>query len=158
MIFFFIYFSLARILFLYFARPPISFLMVRPLCHRDKMDFKTLQNWLPGLTRYRLKIWRHHRILHGRGSVVSAVSSRRMYFFLFWKLSYFKCTNKKNVNSVCFNSRKVTFSTAEIILILSFIKKALWNNARAGQDYPRAANNWKFYLWSWEENMYTIFC
>ena len=43
-------------------------------------------------------------------------------------------------------------------LHLSFIKKALWNNARAGQDYPRAANNWKFYLWSWEENMYTIFC
>ena len=45
---------------------------------------------------------------------------RRMYFFLFWKLSYFKFTNKKNVNNVCFNSRKVTFSTAEITLILSF--------------------------------------
>ena len=83
---------------------------------------------------------------------------KNVLFCLFWKLSYFKCTNKKNVNSVCFNSRKVTFSTAEIILILSFIKKALWNNARAGQDYPRAANNWKFYPWSWEENMYTIFC
>ena len=45
----------------------------------DKMDFKTLQNWLPGLTRYRFKIAWHHRILHGRGSVVSTVSSRRMY-------------------------------------------------------------------------------
>ena len=104
------------------------------------MDFEILQNWLPGLTRHRLKIARHHRILQGRGSVVSAVSS-----ILFWKLSYFKCTNKKNVNNVCFNSRKVTFKTAEITLILSFIKKALWNNARAGQDYPRAANYWKFY-------------
>ena len=52
----------------------------------------------------------------------------------------------------------MTSSTAEITLILSFIKKALWNNARAGQDYPRVANNWKFYLWRWEENMYTIFC
>ena len=143
---------------IFLVLPPIRFLMVRPLCHWDKLDFEILQNWLSGLTRQRLKIARHHRVLHGRGSVVSAVSSRRMYFFLFWKLSYFKCTNKKNVNSVCFNSRKVTFSTAEIILILSFIKKALWNNARAGQDYPRAANNWKFYLWSWEENMYTIFC
>ena len=45
----------------------------------DKMDFETLQNWLPGLTRYRFKIARHHQILHGRGSVVSTVSSRRMY-------------------------------------------------------------------------------
>ena len=61
---------------------------------------------------------------------------RKNVFFLFWKLSYFKCTNKKNVNNVCFNSRNVTFK----------------------QDYPCAANNWKFYLWRWEENMYTIFC
>lgn len=45
----------------------------------DKMDFETLQNWLPGLTRHRFKIARHHRILHGRGSVVSTVSFRRMY-------------------------------------------------------------------------------
>ena len=37
--FFFIEFSLARIFFLYFARPPplppIRFLMVRPLCGQD---------------------------------------------------------------------------------------------------------------------------
>ena len=43
-------------------------------------------------------------------------------------------------------------------LHFSFIKKALWNNARAGQDYPSAAHTWKFHLWRWEENMYTIFC
>ena len=122
--FFLLIFPCANI-FLVLPPPPVSFLMVRPLCRCDKMDFEILQNWLPGLTRHRLKIARHHRILHGRGSVVSAVSSRRMYFFLFWKLSYFKCTNKKNVNSVCFNSRKVIFSTAQITLILSFIKKAL---------------------------------
>ena len=45
----------------------------------DKMFFETMQNWLPDLTRYRFKIASHHRILHGRGSVVSTVSSRRMY-------------------------------------------------------------------------------
>ena len=64
----------------------LSLLMVRPLRHWDKMDFETLQNWLSGLTRHRLKIGRHHRILHGRDSVVSAVSSRtifqRNFFFL----------------------------------------------------------------------------
>ena len=48
---------------------------------RQMMDFETLQNWLHGLTWYRFKIARHHRILQGRGSVVSAVTSRRMYFF-----------------------------------------------------------------------------
>ena len=42
-------------------------------------------------------------------------SSKEMFF---WKLSYFKCTNKKKVNDVCFNSRKVTFSTAEITFVL----------------------------------------
>ena len=46
-------------------------------------------------------------------------------FCLFWKLCYFKCTDQKDENYVCFNSRKVTFSTVEIILILSFIKKEL---------------------------------
>ena len=157
--FFHLIYPWANIFFVLRSPPtPLSFLMVRPLGHWDKMDLETLQNWLPGLTRYRLKIARHHWILHGRGSVVSAVSSRRMYFFLFWKLCYFKCTDQKDVNYVCFNSRKVTFSTVEIILILSFIEKALWNNARAGHDYIRAADNWKFYLWRLEENIYTIFC
>ena len=64
----------------------LSLLMVRPLRHWDKMDFETLQNWLSGLTRHRLKIGRHHRILHGRDSVVSAVSSRTIFqrnFFFF---------------------------------------------------------------------------
>ena len=76
--------------------------------------------------------------------------------FLFWKLSYFKCTTKKNVNNVCLNSRK--WHLAQQKFHMSFIKKALWNNAHAGHHYPRAANNWKFYLWRWEENMYTVFC
>ena len=90
-IFFHLIFTCANIFFVIYPPPnppphptphptPITFLMARPLCHWDKMDFETLQNWLPGLTRYRLKIARHHPILHGRSSVFSAVSSRRMYF------------------------------------------------------------------------------
>ena len=42
-------------------------------------------------------------------------------------------------------------------LHLSFMKKALWNNACAGQDYPHAANSGKFHLWRWKETMCTIF-
>ena len=59
-------------------------LMVHPLCHWDKMDFKTLQNWFSGLTRYRLKIARHQRILHGRDFVVFAVSYRRIFQSIFF--------------------------------------------------------------------------
>ena len=83
----------------------------------DKMDFETLQNWLADLARSRfLKIVRHHRILQGRGSVVSAVNVNCLISNVLPKIK---------VNNVCFNSRKVTFGTAEITLILSFIKKAL---------------------------------
>ena len=45
----------------------------------DKVSFKTLQRWIPGLTRYRFNIARHHRLLHGRGSVVTTPCYTRMY-------------------------------------------------------------------------------
>ena len=63
--------------------PPNKFSNGPSLMSLRQNGFRNLANWLPGLTRHRLKIARHHRILHGRGSVVSAVSSRRMYSFCF---------------------------------------------------------------------------
>ena len=36
----------------------------------DKVSFTTLQKWIPGISRYRFSIARHHRLLHGRGSEV----------------------------------------------------------------------------------------
>ena len=57
----------------------------------------------------------------GGGEFLSRRNFFRFSFFLAGgrgELSYFKCTNKKNVNNVCFNSRKVTFSTAEITFVL----------------------------------------
>lgn len=36
----------------------------------DKVSFSTLQTWIPGLTRYRFSIARHHLLLHGRGTDV----------------------------------------------------------------------------------------
>ena len=32
----------------------------------DKVSFKTLQKLIPGISRYRFSISRHHRLLHGR--------------------------------------------------------------------------------------------
>ena len=36
----------------------------------DKVSFKTLPKWIPGISRHRFSIARHHRLLHGRGSEV----------------------------------------------------------------------------------------
>jgi hypothetical protein len=45
----------------------------------DKVSYKELQRWIPDLSRYRYNIARHHRLLHGRGSVVPTLPSTRMY-------------------------------------------------------------------------------
>ena len=37
----------------------------------DKVNIKTLQQWIPDITRYRYSIGRHHLLLHGRGADLS---------------------------------------------------------------------------------------
>ena len=43
------------------------------------MPYPVLKRWIPGLTRYRFNIARHHAILHGRGTPVTITKSTRMY-------------------------------------------------------------------------------
>ena len=89
----------------------------------DKMDFETLQNWLPDLTRYRFKIARHHRILHGRGSVVSPVSSRRMYVST-KQLDHFLdfITSVHIVQDLPFGEKTLKLSTKEEIVVPNVIR------------------------------------
>ena len=89
----------------------------------DKMDFETLQNWLPGLTRYRFKIARLHRILHGRGSVVSTVSSRRMYVSP-KQLDHFLdfITSAHIVQDLAFGEKTLKLSTKEEIAVPNVIR------------------------------------
>ncbi|XP_078696170.1 uncharacterized protein LOC144924634 [Branchiostoma floridae x Branchiostoma belcheri] len=44
----------------------------------DKVQLKQLQMFIPGLTRFRFMLARHHQILHGRGTPVPTTISRRM--------------------------------------------------------------------------------
>ena len=44
----------------------------------DKIPLKELQHYIPGVTSYRFSIARHHRLLHGRGTVVPVDVARRM--------------------------------------------------------------------------------
>ena len=45
----------------------------------DKVSYKELQKWIPDISRYRYNIARHHRLLHGRGSVVPVHSTARIH-------------------------------------------------------------------------------
>lgn len=45
----------------------------------DKVSFKMLERWIPGLTRYRFNIARHHQLLHGRGGVLLTEKYTQMY-------------------------------------------------------------------------------
>ena len=45
----------------------------------DKVSFKMLKRWIPGLTHYRFNIARHHQLLHGRGAVLPTEHHTRMY-------------------------------------------------------------------------------
>ena len=38
-----------------------------------------LERWIPGLTRYRFNIARHHRLLHGRGGMLLTEKYTQMY-------------------------------------------------------------------------------
>ena len=88
----------------------------------DKMDFETLQNWLPGLTRYRFKIARHHRILHGRGSVASTVSSRRMYVSPKQLDHFLDLTSAHIVQDLPFGEKTLKLSTKEEIAVPKVIR------------------------------------
>ena len=41
----------------------------------DKVSYKEIQKWIPDISRYRYNIAIHHRLLHGRGSVVPVHST-----------------------------------------------------------------------------------
>jgi len=44
----------------------------------DLVPFSTIQQYLPGITRYRVKSARHHKLLHGRGAPVPITRCTRM--------------------------------------------------------------------------------
>ena len=44
----------------------------------DKVSFPILKRWIPGLTRYRFNVARHHTLLHGRGSPVTVGKATRV--------------------------------------------------------------------------------
>ena len=82
----------------------------------DKVPLKELTQYIPGITSYRFNIARHHKLLHGRGAVVSVDIARRM------KVDYAKVDHFLNfitslhiVQDMPFGERVLKLSTGEVI-------------------------------------------
>ncbi|XP_068692478.1 uncharacterized protein [Montipora foliosa] len=92
----------------------------------DKASFQTLQRWIPGLTRYRFKIARHHRLLHGRGSVISPPCHSRMYVAA-GKLDDFLdfITSAHIVQDLPFGERTLKLSSKEKIIVPNVARSAI---------------------------------
>lgn len=82
----------------------------------DKIPLKELQHYIPGVTSYRFNIARHHRLLHGRGTVVPVNVARRMrvdYAQVDHFLNFI--TSSHVVQDLPFGEKMLKLSTGEVI-------------------------------------------
>ena len=81
----------------------------------DKVNFKIIQQWLPGVTRYRYNIARHHLLLHGKGVDVPLQKKNRIRVPLD-KLDHFLAfiTSSRVIQDLPFGEKTLKLSTSEI--------------------------------------------
>lgn len=81
----------------------------------DKVSFKTIQKWIPDITRYRYSIARHHLLLHGRGTELPLQKHARIKVPLD-KLDHFLAfiTSARVVQDLPFGEKTLKLSTTEI--------------------------------------------
>ena len=102
----------------------------------DKVSFQKLQRWIPGLTRYRFNIARHHRLLHGRGSVIQAPCHTRVYVgaeLLDHFLDFI--TSANIVQDLPFGERTPKLSSKEKIVVPNVVRTVI--PVRIVQQYNR---------------------
>ena len=92
----------------------------------DKVSFKMLKRWIPGLTRYRFNIARHHQLLHGRGAVLPAEHHTRMYVAP-GQLSHFLnfITSGHIIQDLPFGEKKLKLSSNEELVIPNVIRTVI---------------------------------
>lgn len=81
----------------------------------DKVSFKTVQQWIPDITRYRYSIARHHLLLHGRGADISPQKHVRIKVPP-EKLDHFLAfiTSARVIQDLPFGEKTLKLSTTEI--------------------------------------------
>ena len=92
----------------------------------DKVSFKMLQRWIPGLTRYRFNIARHHKLLHGRGSTLLTTCHTRMYVST-KQLDHFLdfITSAHIILDLPFGTRKLTLSNKEEVSVPNVVRTVI---------------------------------
>lgn len=89
----------------------------------DKVPFEKLRKWIPGITRYRFNVARHHQVLHGRGSPVPVPKYTRMYVTN-EQLDHFLdfITSGHIMQDLPFGQKKLKLSTNEEISVPNVIR------------------------------------
>ena len=92
----------------------------------DKVSFKTVQQWLPNISRYRYNIARHHLLLHGRGADVPLQKHARIKVDL-TKLDHFLAfiTSSRVIQDLPFGEKTLKLSTTQIIKIPNVIRNSI---------------------------------
>ncbi|KAL9962183.1 hypothetical protein ACROYT_G031264 [Oculina patagonica] len=93
----------------------------------DKASFAKIQEWIPGLTRYRFMVARQHILLHGRGAPVPPPSSRTRMVVPEDKLAHFLdfITSPHIIQDLPFGEKVVTLSTKEVIKIPNVVRNMI---------------------------------
>lgn len=91
----------------------------------DKLTFKQIQKYIPGLTRYYFTVARKHILEHGRGVVVQRRQSRMAVPEE--KLSHFLdfITSPHIVQDLPFGSKTITLSSKEVITVPNIIRSMI---------------------------------
>jgi len=92
----------------------------------DKVSFKTLQKYIPDITRYRFSIARHHLLLHGRGAEVTLETHRRVKVPLA-KLDHFLefITSSKVVQDLPFGEKTLKLSNNREIRVPNVLRRSI---------------------------------
>ena len=94
----------------------------------DKVSFTTLQKWIPGISRYRFSIARHHRLLHGRGSEVPQRDQRQTRMRASPKqLDHFLAfiTSSRAIQDLPFGEKTLKLSSGTEIKIANVIRTSI---------------------------------
>lgn len=89
----------------------------------DKVSFSFLKIWIPGLTRYRFNVARHHSLLHGRGSPVAVRKGTRVRISA-EKLDHFLTfiTSSQIIQDLPFGEKTVKLSSGTKIAVPNVVR------------------------------------
>lgn len=90
----------------------------------DKVSHKTLQRWIPDLTRYRFSTARKHVLVQGRGVPLPLQSSRTRLAVSQTQLDHFLdfITSQHVIQDLPFGQKSITLSTKEVITVPNVVR------------------------------------